>query len=76
MFETLRGILIEKMKVDPEAVSAEATLAEMDLDSLALVELSLIIEGEFDVSLDDMQASGETTLAELVTLVSDRCARA
>ncbi|MFE3073642.1 acyl carrier protein [Streptomyces sp. NPDC059247] len=49
----LTALLTGKFEVPPEAVTDTATLAELDLDSLARVELVVTLQEEWGVPLDE-----------------------
>ena len=66
----LADVLSEKYDVDPDAISPEATLTELGLDSLTIVELLFDVEDEFGIEVPEERASLET-LAEAVALVEE-----
>ncbi|MFJ7085944.1 acyl carrier protein [Streptomyces griseus] len=70
MFELLKGILVVKLKVPAELITPEATIEDIDLDSLALVELALLIEQELDVSVDEDDLAGARTVDDITRLMS------
>ena len=49
--QRVRAIIAEQAMVDPGDVTMDATLADLGLDSLALVESIFAIEEAFDVSV-------------------------
>ncbi|MEV8099824.1 acyl carrier protein [Kitasatospora sp. NPDC085879] len=69
-YDTLSECLISEFDVAPELVRPEATLANLELDSLALVELSLMMEERLGVTVPDIRR--DATLAELAT-TADAC---
>jgi acyl carrier protein len=76
-FAAISSILVESFHVDATAVTAETALAELGLDSLALMEFVFAVEDRFDVRipedrLDPRQAG--VTLAQLATLIDDAVA--
>ena len=66
----LAGVLSEKYDVDPDAISPEATLTELGLDSLTIVELLFDVEDEFGIEVPEERATFET-LAEAAALVDE-----
>lgn len=48
---TIAGIIAEQAMVDAEVIKPETTMAELGLDSLALVEVVFGIEEKFDISI-------------------------
>ncbi len=66
----LADVLTEKYEVDPDAISPEATLTELGLDSLTIVELLFDVEDEFGIEVPEERATFET-LAEAAALVDE-----
>ena len=66
----LADVLSEKYDVDPDAISPEATLTELGLDSLTIVELLFDVEDEFGIEIPEERATLET-LAEAAALVEE-----
>ncbi len=63
-------VLTEKYDVDREAISPDATLTELGLDSLTNVELLFDVEDEFGIEIPEERATFET-LAEAAALVDE-----
>ena len=63
-------VLTEKYDVDREAISPEATLTELGLDSLTVVELLFDVEDEFGIEIPEERANFQT-LAEAAALVDE-----
>ncbi|WP_053847516.1 acyl carrier protein [Streptomyces sp. NRRL B-24085] len=72
MFETLKDILVGKLKVDPDRITPEATREDVELDSLAVVELSLLLEKELGVNVSDDELMETTSIGDMVRLVESR----
>lgn len=53
-FETVQKVIAEKMEVDPSIVTLEATLQDLEIDSLDMMDIIMGIEEELDISLDDL----------------------
>ncbi|SHN12914.1 acyl carrier protein [Streptomyces yunnanensis] len=51
--ERLLEVLGAKFRIPADHVSDEATLKELDMDSLALVEFTLTVEEEYGATLDE-----------------------
>jgi acyl carrier protein len=60
--------------VPKEEFRADATLADLDLDSLALVELTLVAEKEFGVQINEDELSPDDTVKDLALLISGKSA--
>ena len=63
-------VLSEKYDVARESIRPEATLTELGLDSLTVVELLFDVEDEFGIEVPEERATFET-LAEAVALVDE-----
>ena len=63
-------VLSEKYDVAQEAISPEATLTELGLDSLTIVELLFEVEDEFGIEVPEERATFQT-LAEAAALVDE-----
>ena len=74
MFETLKNILVDKLKVSPDQVVPEATKEDVELDSLAVVELSLVLEKELGLKISDDELMELDTVGEIVALMEQRSA--
>ncbi len=75
MFETLKEMLVGKLKVDPELVVPEATREDVELDSLAIVELSLLLEKELALAISDDELLEAATVGEIAELMEARSAK-
>ncbi|MFD7550989.1 acyl carrier protein [Streptomyces sp. NPDC059816] len=75
MFEQLKSILVDKLKVSPEVITPEATREEIELDSLAVVELSLMLESELDLTISDDELLDAPTVGDMVALMEQRGAK-
>ncbi len=69
-YEFLAETLSEKYDVARDAISPEATLTELGLDSLTVVELLFDVEDEFGIEVPEERATFET-LAEAAALVDE-----
>lgn len=72
MFETLKKILVEKLKVSPDQVTPDATKEDVELDSLAVVELSLVLEKELNITISDDELLEVPTIGEIAALMEQR----
>ena len=76
-FAALAAVLIADFHVDAATVQPQATLDQLGLDSLALMEFVFAVEDRFDVRipedrLDPRQAG--VTLAQLALLIDEAVA--
>jgi acyl carrier protein len=54
---------------DADAVKREATLEEIDIDSLDLVELTQVVEETYDIDLEGSDFKSIKTVGDVVDLV-------
>jgi acyl carrier protein len=66
MFRFVAHHLVEHFGIEPDTVSPTATLEDLGLDSMALVELLLVFEEEFGMPMPEDDDSAPRTLGELV----------
>ncbi|WP_055523243.1 acyl carrier protein [Streptomyces graminilatus] len=64
-------LLSDKFEVPTDRITESATLDELELDSLAVVELYVTLAEEWQVPLDDSTASGDLTLADVTSAVAE-----
>jgi acyl carrier protein len=68
--ERVRGILVEQLGVDEEQVTEEASFqADLDADSLDLVELIMELEDQFGLKISDEDAQQIATVGQAVDYV-------
>ncbi len=76
-FDAVSTVLVDKFHVEEEKVHPDATLEQLGLDSLALMEFVFAVEDRFDVRipedrLDPRQAG--VTLGQLAGLLDEAMA--
>lgn len=52
MFETIQGIIADRMDIDADKVTAESTFADLAIDSLDMVEITMDLEEAFSITID------------------------
>lgn len=57
---------------DADAVSRDATLEDIDVDSLDLVELTQVVEETYDIDLDGADFKSIRTVGDVIDLVVAR----
>ncbi|MET7937549.1 acyl carrier protein [Streptomyces sp. NPDC005322] len=75
MYETLKAIFINDLHLMEEDIRPEATREEAGLDSLAMVELSMMLSKRLGIEVSDDELLEAATVAEIVDLVSQRGTR-
>ena len=69
-YAVLAELLNEKYGVDSDMICPEASLTDLGLDSLTVVELLFDVEDEFDIKVPDERVTFQT-LAEAAALVGE-----
>ncbi|HEX8156495.1 MAG TPA: phosphopantetheine-binding protein [Solirubrobacteraceae bacterium] len=57
---------------DPDVLTRDATLEEVDVDSLDLVELTQVIEDKYDIDLENADFKNVKTVGDVIDLVVER----
>jgi acyl carrier protein len=71
-FERFKKCAVEVLSVEADQVVPEATFEALDADSLDLVELVMALEEEFDVSVEEEELEGVTTIKGAFDLVTSK----
>lgn len=73
MFEQVKDALVESLNIDGEKIKLESNLKEdLEIDSLAAVELSLDLETEFDIEISDEELAALVTVEDIVKLIESK----
>jgi len=67
-FEKVAKLIAENKDMDIADITMTSTFEELGLDSLDTVELVMVFEEEFNISIE-MEGEELKTVAELVTLI-------
>jgi len=65
----------EILGIDPSEVRAERTWDELDADSLALTEISLLLDDAFGIRLPDVDPEDMRTVGDALALVDEAVAK-
>jgi acyl carrier protein len=76
VYERLSELLTTKFGVGKDEVRPDVSFVDLDLDSLALVELAMVVEGIFGVNMGDSELDPENTVADAVELLASKGAEA
>ncbi|HET9139831.1 phosphopantetheine-binding protein [Actinophytocola sp.] len=74
VLERLTALLTGRFGVPAEEVRAEVTFAELDLDSLALVEFAMSAEHEFGIPFGEDDLTPQSTVDDAGRLIGSRLA--
>jgi acyl carrier protein len=72
--DRLFALLTDKMGIPAEDLSVDATLDALELDSLALIELSVSVQKEFGAAIDETALVPENTLGDILRLLESQIA--
>ncbi len=73
--QDIEAMVIESLATfgaDPDALSRDATLESVDVDSLDLVELTQVVEERYDIDLESADFKQIKTVGDVVDLVVAR----
>jgi acyl carrier protein len=68
----VRRLVVRFADADAKAVVAPSTLRELGIDELALADVVLGLETQFDIDIDDAEATQWQTVGDVVGLVARR----
>lgn len=74
VMDRLVTILTGQLDVEETQLTADTEFEELGLDSLVLVELSVILHREFGVEVTDEELAAGRTLGSAAAVVSSRAA--
>jgi acyl carrier protein len=72
IFERVGEILMDDFGVVPEALRDEATFDDLDLDSLAQVELGEVLGKNFEVDIADDEFAGLQDLSGVIGMLRSK----
>ncbi len=72
-FERFKKCAVDVLSVEEGQITPEASFADdLDADSLDLVELVMVLEEEFDVTVEEEELEGITTIGGAFTLITGK----
>ena len=70
--EKLRTIIADQLGIDESTVSEDTTLEDLGADSLALVELVMNVEEEFDMQIEDEDMEKFKTVGDVLDYIESK----
>ena len=71
VFEKLCAIIEEITGINADEIAIDATLDDLDLDSLDVVEIMMASEDEFDITIEDETVEKAKTIGDIVDIITD-----
>lgn len=73
MLEQVKKVLVDAINVDENLVTLEANLNDdLGIDSLSAVELSLELESNFGIRIEDEELANLKTVKDIVELIESK----
>lgn len=73
ILDKFKDILVEQLGVEPGDIAENSNLAAgLGADSLDIVEITMAVEQEFDVQLDDEETEKLNTVADWAELIGEK----
>ncbi|MEV4741579.1 acyl carrier protein [Streptomyces sp. NPDC049555] len=72
--QQLTDVLTSTFRVPAQEVTPEATLDDLGLDSIGVVELFMTLQDTYGVTLDDTHATPDMTVRDVTALLQERSA--
>ena len=76
MYDELKSILVREILLKTDDIRPEATLAEAGMDSLAMVELAMVLSKRYGAELSDDELIETATVADIANLLAARASAA
>jgi acyl carrier protein len=70
-YRRLSDLLVAKFDVPAAQVEPDASLTDLDLDSLAVVELFVVAQEQWRIALDESEAVGTLTVRRVADLIDE-----
>jgi acyl carrier protein len=70
----IRGLLVDEFDIEPDLIKPDATMEELDLDSLDMVEIGQVVEQKYGVRIKASDAEGVSDLGGVVEMIHTKIA--
>jgi|tagenome__1003787_1003787.scaffolds.fasta_scaffold10461214_1 acyl carrier protein len=72
-FDRVKKVVVEQLDLNPDEVTPQASFVEdLGADSLAMVELTMAFEEEFDIEIPDEDADKISTVQDAVNYLDEK----
>jgi acyl carrier protein len=68
----IRELLVDEFDIEPELIKSDATMEELDLDSLDMVEIGQVVEQKYGVRIKAADAEGVSDLGGVVDMIHNK----
>ena len=73
MFEKVKNLLMEELRIEEEKITLEAELAnDLGVNSLELADLILLCEEKFNLTIDDEDLHKFITVGDVVAYLDEK----
>ncbi len=70
--DVITEMMVDKLEIDAEKIGPDVAFELMDLDSLSLVQLAILLEKRYGVSVEDWELAHAETIEKTVALLRDK----
>jgi acyl carrier protein len=70
----IRGLLVEEFDIEEDLIRPEATMEELDLDSLDMVEIGQVVEQKYGVRIKASDAEDVSDLGGVIEMIHAKIA--
>ena len=72
MYDLLKSILVDDLQIRAEDITSAANRTEVGLDSLAVTELSSVLNSRLDIEIHDYELLELSTVGDIAFLMEER----
>ncbi len=73
MFEKVKNLLVDELRIEEDKITPEAALAnDLGINSLELADLILLCEEKFDISIDDEDLHKFVTVGDVAAYLEEK----
>ena len=71
VFDKVKSIVVDQLGVEEDEITLNTTFADLNADSLDIVELIMALEEEFDLDIPDEDAEKNRTVGDAVNYIKE-----